>query len=485
MDVGEPRGPLHGLPGRRGAGVGDVEVDGVVEQHRVLGNDADGRPQARLGDVADILAAHQDPPAGHVEEAVEEPPERGLARPARPDHRHLGPGPDLEVDPAQDGAIGLVGEVHRLEAHAARAHHQAGGPGPVPDLRHPAQEPHQQVHVGKRILDLAVDDPEVVEGDEELEQEGVDQHQVPEGHRARHHTLRGEDHQQCHADGDDGGLAEVERRHRGLALDRRVLPAREGAVVAADLVALVAEVLDRLVVDQAVHGLRVGLGLEAVHLVAEVHPPVGDGEGEPGVDQHGHQGDQGEDEVVAGEQDRRHEPELHQRRQHVEDHVVEERADAAGAPLQVPEDGAGLALQVEAQGEVQQVREHPVREPAHGAVADLGEDRVAQLVEEGRRHLERAVGRQQGHRQHEPRVPAGVEGVDDRLEDQRNAHVGDLREQQRGEREQHPAPVLPDVGQHRPHVPEVVPVLVGLFGVAGGGVPAGDHGPLVYAGLTV
>ncbi len=52
--------PLRGLLdlglARFAAPVGDVVADGVVEQHRVLRDDADGRAQARLLDLGDVLA---------------------------------------------------------------------------------------------------------------------------------------------------------------------------------------------------------------------------------------------------------------------------------------------------------------------------------------------------------------------------------------------------------------------------------------------
>ncbi len=127
------------------------------------------------------------------------------------------------------------------------------------------------------------------------------------------------------------------------------LPVAQGAVETLQLHGLVAEILHRLVVDQAVEGLAVGPGVEPVHLVAEVHAPLGDGEGEADVDHHGAEGDQGEHRVVLGQQNDRHQAELHQHRQDAEDHVVEDGADRAGAPLQVAADGTGVALQVVAQ----------------------------------------------------------------------------------------------------------------------------------------
>ena len=74
----------------------------VVEQHGVLRHDADGRAQARLGDVADVLPVERDAPAVHVVEAEQQPRQRGLARPAVPDHRHRRARGNLEAHVEQD-----------------------------------------------------------------------------------------------------------------------------------------------------------------------------------------------------------------------------------------------------------------------------------------------------------------------------------------------------------------------------------------------
>ena len=58
--------------------VGDVVVDVFVEQHRVLGNDADRRAQARLGDRAHVLPVDPHRPAVRLVEAAQQPAHRGL-----------------------------------------------------------------------------------------------------------------------------------------------------------------------------------------------------------------------------------------------------------------------------------------------------------------------------------------------------------------------------------------------------------------------
>ena len=80
------------------AAIGDIVADRVVEQHRVLRDDADRGAQARLRDLGDILAVDRDAPAGRVVEAEEQPRERRLARARRPDHRQRRARRHVEVD---------------------------------------------------------------------------------------------------------------------------------------------------------------------------------------------------------------------------------------------------------------------------------------------------------------------------------------------------------------------------------------------------
>lgn len=67
IQVGQFRGPPHlFLTGTRAA-IGQVLVQRVIEQHRVLGHHTDGGAKAVLGDGADILAVDGDTPAIHIE----------------------------------------------------------------------------------------------------------------------------------------------------------------------------------------------------------------------------------------------------------------------------------------------------------------------------------------------------------------------------------------------------------------------------------
>jgi hypothetical protein len=94
-----------------------------------------------------------------------------------------------------------------------------------------------------------------------------------------------------------------------------------------------------------------------------------------------------------------------------------------------------------------QMLEHPGRQTPHRPVADLGEDDVAQLVEQRGAELQHAVGRKQRQRQHRCHhgriVFRVLEELDDVLEDDGDADIGDLRQHQAAERKQRTAAKLP------------------------------------------
>ena len=187
------------------------------------------------------------------------------------------------------------------------------------------------------------------------------------------------------ADGDDQLLAGVQQRQRGLALQAGAAQALQALVVAAGLEALVVEVLDGLVVQQRVHRLGVGGGIELVGLAAELRAPLGHRDREDDVQHQRRQRDPGEPGVELHGQDGQHQRHLDQRRHDAVERIRDQRLDAAHAALDVARHAAGLALQVEAQRQRMQVPEGLQRDAARRALRGLGEHQLAQLGEQRRR----------------------------------------------------------------------------------------------------
>ena len=456
----------------RGPGptVGDVVLDRVVEQHRVLRDDSDRRTHARLLHRAQVLAVDRDAPRRDVIEAIQEARERRLSRAARSDHGDRASRGNRERDVEQDLPVRLVGEIDVLEADLGRRDPERRSARRVANFGVLLDQVEHPLHVRQRLLDLAVDHAEEVERNVELEHERVDQHQIADGHRVIDHPDRCPPHDERHRDGDDRALADVEQRQRGLAPDGCGFPALHALVVAQRFVFLVIEVLDRLVVEQAVDRACIGPRVELVHGPPESGSPFGDRDRVDDVDDECAQGDADEPDVVAGEQDHRHQRDLHQRGQYREQREADERRDAARAALHVAGEPSGLAREMETQGQSVQVTEHPQRDGAHRALRHLGEQEFAQLGESGRRQAHRPVGDKQGQRQHQCLRSGHGQAIDDFLEHQRHADVGELSGEQTTEREKDPALVGGEVRQQRADGAPVAPVrAIGRGGERSGG----------------
>jgi hypothetical protein len=73
-------------------------------------------------------------------------------------------------------------------------------------------------------------------------------------------------------------------------------------IVAPGFVFLVGEILDRLVIEEGIDGLGVGLGVHVVHLPAVCRAPLGDGESVADVKHQRAHGDNGEPVIELVEQ---------------------------------------------------------------------------------------------------------------------------------------------------------------------------------------
>ena len=136
VDLRRPRGRDHLVAAGARPAVCDVVFHRVVEQHRVLRNDADRAAQARLRHVAQVLAVDRDAPDVHVVEAIQQPRERALARARRPDHRDRLCGRDFE---AHVGA-GSGGPARRRSSRCRSARRRASPRGPARRARRPLRD---------------------------------------------------------------------------------------------------------------------------------------------------------------------------------------------------------------------------------------------------------------------------------------------------------------------------------------------------------
>lgn len=149
-----------------------------------LRNDTDDLPQTLKGDVLNLLAIDEDSATLHLVEPVEQPQDCALARPTRPDDRHLFACRDGERQVFEDRAVGVVPERDILKLDLASLERQRLGPRSILDRHVLALDAEEDVHVDQTLPELAVHRPEEVERERKLEDELVDHDEIADRHSA-------------------------------------------------------------------------------------------------------------------------------------------------------------------------------------------------------------------------------------------------------------------------------------------------------------
>ena len=159
---------------------------------------------------------------------------------------------------------------------------------------------------------------------------------------------------------------------------------------------LVVEVLDRLVVQEAVHHPAAGLALEAVHVPPELRPPRGHADGEGSVGPYGPQHYRGVGRPEPVRHQARHHPHLQGCGDHVKHQSPHDEAYGAVSAIQHPAELAGAPLQVEGQIKAVQVPEHVRPNVPDGILGHVSEDRVPELLHARRGRSGDSVPQEEG-----------------------------------------------------------------------------------------
>ena len=343
--------------------------------------------------------------------------------------------------PLRDGERRRAGAVGHLGRHLQKAEHR--------------------LDVGEALLDLAIDEADEVQRDGELHQERVDQHEIADRLRPGHDGARRNHHAHRHAEREDHGLAEIQPGERGPGAHSRALVARHGAVEALRLAPLVAEIFDRLVVQQRVDRLRMGVRVGIVHLAADGDAPVAGAHREPHIGPHRHRDDAHVPDVELVPDDAGGQRELQDGRQAVQDGEADDLLDAGRAALDDAREPAGAPLEMKAQRQLVQVDEGAVGELADRVLPDAREERVAQLVQRGGDDAPDIVGEHQHHRPGNERRHVGGrpalagQRIGRPFEEIGHEHGDDLGGDERQEGDQHAPLQVRPVG--RPHIGPEVP----------------------------
>ena len=217
--------------------------------------------------------------------------------------------------------------------------------------------------------------------------------------------------------------------------DGQRLDPGQAVVVALRDVVLVAEILDRLVVQQAVDRLAVGDGTLGHRLALVRAQPLGADHQGHGVEGQRDDQDHGEDQVEAGQHDRGHEQHLGQQRQDQEHAVEQELARTVEALVEHAADLAGAASQMEAQGQGVQMLERMARQPPAGALLDRPVECPAQLAQHLGQPLHHHIGQYEGRGCDQQRRTRRqrIDGAREQERDQRVEQGGERQQRHRAD----------------------------------------------------
>ena len=269
--------------------------------------------------------------------------------------------------------------------------------GPVGNLRISVEHFHHALDVGQTLFDFAVDHAHEVQRHEELQHQQIDHRELADGTAAREHVVGGHDQADRQRDGEDHGLPGVQNRERGIGFDARLFVERHRLVVALRLAIFGAEVFHGLVVEQAVDGLRVGVGVAFVHRAADGEPPFGSADREPQVaDDHPDDGRDVAPVELDGADDDDHE-EFDDRRNEGHQRHAADVFNARPAAFQNARQPARLAFEMKAHRQPVHVLERRQRQLPDGvhrnarehALAHLNQQRhhdARQPIEDARQH---------------------------------------------------------------------------------------------------
>ncbi|KAH0442305.1 P-loop containing nucleoside triphosphate hydrolase protein, partial [Aureobasidium melanogenum] len=370
----------------RGGGppVRNVVGNRLVEQHGVLRHDADGFAQALLRHLAQILAVDPDGATVGLIEPEQELHNGRLARPAAADHGQRLARIGMEIDIAQDRPRRVVAKVHVLEVDLADAHDQRLRGGFVDVLAHsPARRENREhaLDVDHRVISLAKDEAERIQGHADLNQVRINQNQIPDTHGAAHHTLRREQHDRRNAERNHRALSNMQRGQRTLIRRSGVYPLFQHFAEPPCFCLLGCEVLDGVVVQQTVDQPPVRFRLEQIDSALKCNPPPRENERIDRVAAKGGGNRQCEFARVAAHHDRDDRRDLKGRRHDGEQGDAQQKADTVRAFLYVAHDCAGFSPGMKPRAHTVQVRERSLGECGHGSLRDDAEDHIAGFVE--------------------------------------------------------------------------------------------------------
>ena len=275
------------------AAVGDVVIDGIIEQNRILRHDADQGMKAILRNVAHILPIDAECAARNIVEPEQQTANGGFSRPRRADKGQCLARADGDRDIFQDRPCGFIGEVDVIEPNLATLDLQGQCAGFIQHFGGLVQQREHFAHIGQRLPDLSVHGSQKVKRCGNLDHVGIDHDEIADRQRTLVHLYRGHDHDDDQANRDDQALTKVQHCQRHVGFNRGFFIQSHRTVIPAGFARFCAKVFHGFEVKQAVNRLLVGIRILIIHRLADFHPHFGDGKREPDIKPDG-DGDDGQ-----------------------------------------------------------------------------------------------------------------------------------------------------------------------------------------------
>ena len=156
--------------------------------------------------MANVTAVEGNGAALHIVEAKQQARQRGLARAGGADHRHRVARRNGKTHLFEDRPARVVTEADRIEPHFAAIEAQRLGIRAIDDFTLFLQQIEHVLHVDQRPAHLGINKAEEVQRLIQLQQVGVDQHEVADRHRPLRNALRRHGHHHDQPDRNNGGL---------------------------------------------------------------------------------------------------------------------------------------------------------------------------------------------------------------------------------------------------------------------------------------
>ena len=162
----------------------------------------------------------------------------------------------------------------------------------------------------------------------------------------------------------------------------------------------VAEIFHRLVIEQAIDGLGMGLGILLIHTAAKFEPPLRHRKRECDKRGNSDKSDGGIFHAIEPPQYAANHNDFDQGGENVEQHEGEQKLNALHATFNSTRQSTGAPFQVKAQRQSVQMIENTKRYRADGTLGDFGEYSIPQFAKCHRRDTQNAISNQDSDRYH-------------------------------------------------------------------------------------